>query len=111
MSLLTGAAEHLSHYAQGDVERSTFENNNVALLNSKLSKSAVSSSNFKDNGTAVVNMGNTVIDLNNTAIEQNTVGISSSEILAPELMETAKNNKTNFSNKAAETVATLPPIA
>ncbi len=102
-------ALNLSHYAQGDVERSTFENNNVALLNSMLSKSTVSSSNFKDNGTAVVNMGNTVIDLNNTAIEQNTVGISSSEILAPELMETAKNNKTNFSNKAAETVATLPP--
>ena len=57
----------------------------------------------------MVNMGNTLIDLNNTAIEQNTVGISTSEILAPELMETAKNNKTNFSNKAAETVATLPP--
>ena len=102
-------ALNLSHYAQGDVERSSFENNNIALLNSKLSMSVVSSSEFKNNGTAVIDMGNTLIDLNNTTIEQNTVGISSSEILAPELMETAKNNKTNFSDKAAETVATLPP--
>lgn len=102
-------ALNLSNYAQGDIERSTFENNSVALLNSKVSMSVVSSSEFKNNGTAVVNMGNTLIELNNTAIEQNAVGISSSEILAPELMETAKNNKTNFSNKAAETVATLPP--
>ncbi|MBR2210598.1 MAG: right-handed parallel beta-helix repeat-containing protein [Fibrobacter sp.] len=102
-------ALNLSNYAQGEIERSTFENNSVALLNSKVSMSVVSSSEFKNNGTAVVNMGNTLIELNNTAIEQNAVGISSSEILAPELMETAKNNKSNFSNKAAETVATLPP--
>ena len=102
-------ALNLSNYAQGDIERSTFENNSVALLNSKVSMSVVSSSEFKNNGTAVVNMGNTLIELNNTAIEQNAVGISSSEILAPELMETAKNNKSNFSNKAAEAVATLPP--
>ena len=102
-------AVNLSHYAQGEIERTTFDSNAVALLNSKLSMSVVSSSNFKNNGTAVINMGNTLIDLNKTSVEGNTVGISSSEILAPEVMETAKNNKENFSSKAAETVSTLPP--
>ena len=102
-------AMNLSHYAQGEIERSTFDGNSVGLLNSKLSMSVISSSNFKNNGTAVVNMGNTIIDLSKTSVEGNTVGISSSEILAPEVMETAKNNKENFSGKATETAATLPP--
>ncbi|MBR6379034.1 MAG: right-handed parallel beta-helix repeat-containing protein [Fibrobacter sp.] len=102
-------ALNLSHYAQGEIERSTFDGNSVGLLNSKLSMSVVSSSNFKNNGTAVVNMGNTLIDLNKTSVEENTVGISSSEILAPEIMETAKNNKENFSGKASEMSSTLPP--
>ena len=102
-------AVNLSHYAQGEIERTSFDSNSVALLNSKLSMSVVSSSNFKNNGTAIINMGNTLIDLNKTSVEGNTVGISSSEILAPEVMETAKNNKENFSSKAAETVSTLPP--
>ena len=102
-------ALNLSHYAQGEIERSNFEGNNVALLNSKLSKSNISSSNFRNNGTAVVNMGNTLIDLNKASVEDNTVGIATAEILAPEVMENAKNNKENFSDKAEETAATLPP--
>ena len=102
-------ALNLSHYAQGEIERSGFDNNSVALLNSKLSMSVISSSDFKNNGVAVVNMGNTIIDLNKTTVEGNTTGISSSEILAPEVMETAKNNKENFSSKAAETASMLPP--
>ena len=102
-------ALNLSHYTQGEIERSTFKDNNIALLNSKISKSIVSSTNFTNNGTAIVNMGNTIIELNQSSVEQNTVGITSTEILPTELMESARNNKTNFSSKAGETTTTLPP--
>ena len=40
-------ALNLSHYAQGEIERSTFDGNSVGLLNSKLSMSVVSSSDYE----------------------------------------------------------------
>ena len=102
-------AINLSHYAQAEIERSSFDHNDVALLQSSLSKSTISSSKLAENGTGLVNMGNTILKFNNSSVEQNSVGIASTEVLGGDVLENSKNNKSNFSDKAQEILASLPP--
>jgi len=102
-------AVNLSHYAQAEIERSSFDHNDVALLQSSLSKSTISSSKLNENGTGLVNMGNTILKFNNSSVEQNSVGIASTEVLGGDILNNSRNNKSNFSDKAQEILASLPP--
>ena len=54
-------------------------------------------------------MDNSLITLSNTKIEKNDVGISSAEVLPPEIIENVKSNKLDMNNEAVAAASVLPP--
>ena len=102
-------ALQVSNYAKADIDRGSFEKNNVAIMNSELAEAHVSSAKIEDNEVGILNMGNSLITLNNTEITKNKQGVSSAEVLAPEIIERVKENTLDLDNQASAVAATLPP--
>ena len=99
----------VSNYANVKIDRNAFEKNKVAIVNSELAETKILSSRISNNETGVLNMGNTLVTLSKTKIAKNDVGVASAEILAPEIIESAKGNKKNISSEAEATMTVLPP--
>lgn len=102
-------ALQVANYADAIIDRATFEKNKVAIMNSELAEAHVSSSKIEDNEVGLLNMANSLITLNNTEITKNGQGVSSAEVLAPEIIERVKGNTLDLDNQAEATVSTLPP--
>ena len=102
-------ALHISNYSLGKVERGKFHKNKVAVLNSELGETSISSTVISENEIGVLNMGNSLISLSNTEIGKNDIGVSSVEVLAPTIIEAVKENKVDMNSEAAATEALLPP--
>ncbi len=102
-------ALQVANYANAIIDRATFEKNKVAIMNSELAEAHVSSSKIEDNEVGLLNMANSLITFNNTEITKNGQGVSSAEVLAPEIIERVKGNTLDLDNQAEATVSTLPP--
>ena len=102
-------ALQVSNYAKADIDRGSFVKNKVAIMNSELAETHISSSTIEENEVGVLNMGNSLLTLNNTEITKNKQGVSSAEVLAPEIIERVKENTLDLDNLAEATAATLPP--
>lgn len=102
-------ALQVANYANAIIDRATFEKNKVAIMNSELAEAHVSSSKIEDNEVGLLNMANSLITFNNTEITKNGLGVSSAEVLAPEIIERVKGNTLDLDNQAEATVSTLPP--
>ena len=102
-------ALNISNYADAVIDRATFEKNKVAIMNSELAEAHISSSKVEDNEVGILNMSNSLITLNNTEITKNAQGVSSVEVLDPEIIERVKGNTLDLDNQAEATASTLPP--
>lgn len=102
-------AVHISNYADGSIERSTFTKNEIGILNSKLASVSISSTEISDNELGLLSMDNSIVSLSNTKIEKNRLGVASAEVLAPEIIENVKGNELDMNNEAVAASSALPP--
>ena len=102
-----GAALHLANHSISDIQRTKFINNKVALLNSELAQTDVTSSIFEENGNAVVDKGNSYLTFTNTKVSMNKVGAVSNEVLEKSVLASISKNEKDFDVNAPAVIASL----
>lgn len=103
-----GVAVHLSNYSDASIERSDFINNKIAVLNSELANTTLTSSHLTSNEHALVSMDNSILKLNNNKIENNKVGYASSDLLDKSTISSISNNRVNTSSNTKAIVSSIP---
>ncbi|MCQ2098521.1 MAG: hypothetical protein MJY87_11350 [Fibrobacter sp.] len=103
-----GVALHSSNYTVANVERVKFIGNKIALLNSELSQTDVTSSSMEENAYAVVDKGNSYLTFNNTKVQQNQVGAVSNEVLEKSVLASIANNTKDFETNVSSLLGTVP---
>ena len=99
----------ISNYSFGKIERSKFQKNKVAILNSELAESDISLSHISENETGFLIMGNSLVSMINTEITKNNLGVSSAEVLDPSSIQSTKENSVDLDNEADAMASVLPP--
>ena len=103
-----GAAVHIDSYSDATISNATFNDNKVALYNSKLAITNVVSSKFENNDYAILDMGNSQLSFNNTEVNKNKVGASANDVLDKSVIESIRGNETDFNKDINGVVQTLP---
>lgn len=103
-----GAAVHVSNYASVNVDRSKLHGNNIALLNSELANTAVTSTELSDNGYGIMAKQNNLFEFHETTVSGNKVGASSSDVFDESILASVKNNQKDFDSDALAAMSALP---
>ena len=103
-----GAAVHIDSYSDASISNVSFNGNKVALYNSELAITNVSSSKFENNAYAILDMGNSLLSFNNSEVSKNKVGASASDVLDQSVIASINGNETDFNKDINGVVQTLP---
>ncbi len=103
-----GVALHAGNYAMVNAERTSFKDNNIALLNSELANTVVLGSEFNGNGFGVLGKENNLFYFHDTKVSGNKVGAAGLDIVDASVIASVKDNDKDFGSASIDMLGTLP---